>query len=404
VSTNFNGVLRSVAAVLLVGAIAGCRGSEPKGESAKPDSGKAEGGMAAMDMSNVTFTAEQIKNSSVKWAKAEAATATESVELPGELLVNEDRTARVSAPERGRVLTVNANIGDRVHRGQVLATIQSDLATGARADRAKAMAERESRQAALDFAKAARERAERLLALKAVAVQDVERARSEEAAATAALAQARADIERVDATLATMGVDPATGQIRLSAAFDGVVLARDVIPGAVVDAGAIVLVVTDPDSLWLNVAVPGIRSGNKLRFTVPSLGDESFDALVRTLAPAVDAASRTVTVRAVVTNRGGKLRPNMLTTVHLDRGQARTGVAVPDSAIQLVSGKSVVFTVMPDEKGGAMFMKREVHIDAKMRDGRQLVTGIDKGDVIVTEGAFAVKARLEQSKLKMGPM
>jgi ABC-type metal ion transport system substrate-binding protein len=49
-------------------------------------------------------------------------------------------------------------------------------------------------------------------------------------------------------------------------------------------------------------------------------------------------------------------------------------------------------------------MKREVQLETKTRDGRQIVTGIEQGDVIVIEGAFAVKARLEQSKLKMGPM
>jgi multidrug efflux pump subunit AcrA (membrane-fusion protein) len=118
----------------------------------------------------------------------------------------------------------------------------------------------------------------------------------------------------------------------------------------------------------------------------------------------VDPTSRTVSVRAVVANRGGRLRPQMLATVHLDRGQPRTGAAIPDSAIQLMAGKSVVFTVMPMDKGDVMFMKREIKLEAKTRDGRQIVSGIDKGDVIVIEGAFAVKARLEQSKLKMGPM
>jgi fructose-1-phosphate kinase PfkB-like protein len=77
-------------------------------------------------------------------------------------------------------------------------------------------------------------------------------------------------------------------------------------------------------------------------------------------------------------------------------------VAVPDGAIQLLNGKHVVFVVKPDGKGGATFVKKEIEIHAKAPDGVQIIQGIAKGDVIVIEGAFAVKAQFEKSKLQGG--
>ena len=263
------------------------------------------------------------------------------LELPGALKVDEDLTARISTPGRGRLLAIRANVGDPVARGQVLAALQSEDASAARASHAKAAADLGHQQSALEYARTARERSERLLALKAVAPQDVERARADERAAAAAVVQAQAELERATTALALLDVDPATGHMLLTSPLTGVVLSRDAASGAVVDAGTTILVVTNPDSLWLQVAVPEqiagtITPGARIRFTVLAFPSETFDARVHTLATAVDPATRTVPVRAVIANRQRRLRPEMLATVHVETGVPETGVAVPEDAIQQV--------------------------------------------------------------------
>ena len=205
-----------------------------------------------------------------------------------------------------------------------------------------------------------------------MSAQDVERARTDEKAAAAALAQAQAEIERASTALAFLDVDPTTGQIPLRSALSGVVLSRDAIAGAVVDAGATILVVTNPDSLWLQVAVPEplagtITPGAKIRFTVPAFVGEAFDARVHSLATAVDPNTRSVPVRAVIANRQRRLRPEMLATVHLDIGVPQEGVAVPDDAIQQVGERPVVFIAEPDGRGGARFTRRDIQVAAKPR-------------------------------------
>jgi len=393
-----NRTLLLLVSLVTIGVATNCRRAAPPEDSDAPP---------AATPAELTLSAEQIGHGGVKWTPAALSTVTETVELPGELKVDEDHTARISAPTRGRLLTIRANVGDRVVRGQVLAALQSEDASSARANHAKAMADLGHQQAALEYARTARERTERLLALKAVSVQDVERARTDEKAAAAALAQAQAEVERARTALALLDVDPATGQILLTAPLGGLVLSRDAAAGAVVDAGATILVITNPDSLWLQVAVPEqiagtIRPGARIRFTVPAFPAETFDARVHSLATAVDPTTRSVPVRAVIANRQRRLRPEMLATVHLDTGVPQTGVVVPDDAIQLLDERHVVFIAEPDGRGGARFTRRDIQIAAKFEGRRQIVRGVKEGELVVTTGAFAVKAQFGRSRIQIG--
>jgi cobalt-zinc-cadmium efflux system membrane fusion protein len=385
--------------ILLTGlALTACGRREPTAGPETPPSAP---------VTEVTMSAAQVGHGGIKWSPATVSSVTETIELPGELNVDEDRTVRVSAPTRGRLLTIRANVGDRVSQGQVIATLQSEEATAARADFAKATAELTNRQAALEFTQAARERAERLLVLKAIAQQDVERARTDEKAAVAAVAQAQAEMDRARTALAVLDVDPATGHIRLKSTRAGLVLSRDAMAGAVVDAGATIVVVTDPDALWLQVAVPdrlstSIKTGALLRFGVSAIPGEIFDARVHSLATSLDPATRTVLVRAGVANRQRRLRPAMLATVRLESGPQQTGVALPDEAIQMLEQRAVVFIAEPDGRGGARFKRRDVEVVAKGDDRRRIVRGVKEGELLVIEGAFAVKAQFGRAKIQIG--
>src|SRR6202040_2627060 len=136
----------------------------------------------------LTLSTEQVRHGAIRWARAELAAVSDSVETPGQLVPDEDRTSRLGAPARGRIIAIHVNVGDRVSVGQPLVTIQSQEAGSARADPAKALAELNWREAAANYTRTARDRAERLLELKAVSRQDVERARADDELARAAQA------------------------------------------------------------------------------------------------------------------------------------------------------------------------------------------------------------------------
>ena len=352
----------------------------------------------------VTLTAAQVQHGKVAWERVTLSTAATLVTVPGQLVPNEDRTSRLGAPAAGRVLSVLVQPGDRVARGQLLVTLQSPGAGTAQSDLAKARAEVTSREAQAKYAHSARERAERLLTLKAIPKQDYDRAVADDDAATAALAQARAELERATSTADQLGaIASASGEIALRSPFAGVVLARTAVPGAVIDAGAPLAVVTDASTLWLQVNAAEkfaslFRMGGRLRFVVPAYPADTFSARIDAVGAGLSPDTRTLPVRGVVPSVG-KLKAEMLATVIVEGGATVTAAIVPDDAIQLLDGKPVVFLATPDGKGGARFEARSVEV-ALRSGGRAAVSrGLSAGDVVVTHGAFAVKAQLRKGAM-----
>ncbi|HMI48771.1 MAG TPA: efflux RND transporter periplasmic adaptor subunit, partial [Gemmatimonadaceae bacterium] len=399
----------SVAAALLV-AVASCGRKTDQIKDAASDSMSAMKGMtgdttavpAAADTSSLTLTAAQIEHGKIQWAPAEIGQLSTSAVIPGTLIPNENRTARLSAPAEGRVITVRVQPGDRVGRGQLLVSLVGPGAGSAQSDVSKAAAQVVAMRAQAGYAQAARERAERLLALKAIPRQDFERAIADDESAKANLSQALSEQRRAISSAEQLGAGAsATGEMVLRSPLSGVVLSRDAQPGAVVAAGTQLISVTDPSSLWLQVNAPEklaslFRIGGVLHFSVPAYPADKFDARVSAVGAALDANSRTLLVRATVLNGNQKLKPEMLASVSVEGEGTTSASVVPDGAIQLFDGRPTVFIVKPNNIGGATFTRRTVEIGPRTGSQIAVIRGLAAGELVVTAGAFSVKAEIQK--------
>lgn len=359
---------------------------------------------ATAGANQVALTASQIQHGAVRWGPASMSSAASTATVPGELTSNEDRTSRLGAPARGRVIEVRVQPGDRVDQGQVLVTMQSTDAAMAQSDASKATAEVSSRQAQAAYATSARSRAERLLALKAIPRQEYERAVADDEQARASLTQSESELRRARSASEQLGAAAsASGEIALRALKAGVVASRSASPGTVVEAGAPLVTITDPTTLWLRVNAPEqfvylFSVGDELRFAVPAYPGELFSARINALSPGLDPETRTLAVRGVV-GSANKLKAEMLATVTVSGGPRVAAVLLPDDAVQLFAGQPTVFVVRPDGAGGARFERRSVEVGART-NGRIAVTrGLAAGELIVTSGAFAVKAAFQKGAM-----
>ncbi|MEO8624036.1 MAG: efflux RND transporter periplasmic adaptor subunit [bacterium] len=388
--------------LLTLGGVAcGRKESSQEGVEKRP-----AGADAPASPASLAFTAAQIQHGGVRWSAVTVGSSAGSATIPGTLTVNEDRTERLSAPGRGRVTAVRVQPGDRVSRGQALVTMLSTDAGMAQSDVAKATAEVTSRRAQAQYAASAHARAERLLAIKAIPRQDYERAIADDEQARAALAQGEAELHRARSTAAQLGALGAgtSGEVVLPSPMAGVVLSRSAQPGAVVEAGSPLVVVTDPSSLWLQVKAPEQLSslfakGGVLRFTVPAYPAESFTARIDAVGAGLEPETRTLAVRGVVSNATGRLKSEMLATVFVDGGPLVPAILIPDDAVQLIQGKPTVFIAHPDGKGGARFEQREVEIGARSGGRVSVTRGLLAGDIVVSAGAFAVKAEFQKGTM-----
>ena len=223
----------------------------------------------------------------------------------------------------GILRTVSVWPGDRVTQGMSLATLES-RATEHEFHEAVAsaqMAEADRQKADVELQQA-REQLRRSQALGSL----ISPAELDNARGQVVLAQARFDS-------AVAHTKSLSAQLRLSkrsvqdtvlrAPFDGVVSVRLAEPGTLVRAGTPILRLIRNDELWIRFAVPEerlaeVEIGQTLTGQLPAMGD-SFAAVVTSIAPELDGATRAVFVEARLdarTGRAGRLLAGLEARVH----------------------------------------------------------------------------------------
>lgn len=331
------------------------------------------------------------------------------MEATGKAAFNEDRQTPVFTPYAGRVVELLANRGDVVSQGQPLLIVESPELVSVENDLAAARVDQDKARIAVDTAVKSAERARALLVREAIAAKEVQLAEAD-------LARAREDQRRADAAVALyenklllFGKDQreiaqiekqppgaADRRIVIRAPITGTIVERKVGPGQYLkpDAPDPLYLIADLSSLWIMGDVyesflPHIRVGTPVRINFASFPDRSFPARISFINPTVDPLTRTVHVRAVVTNpgngrQGGILKPEMFARIRFGTAIPQSYPAVPTSAVITVNNLSAVLV----EEGGGRFRRREIRL-AREEDGYTLIeSGLKAGDRVVTKGVL----------------
>ena len=326
-----------------------------------------------------------------------ASPADHPVLLPGRLAWDEDHTSRVFAPYAGRVERLLVTVGQRVRRGQALAVLSSADIGQAQADLHKAEADQ-----ALNRGSLARVRD---------LVEGGVIARKDQDQAEADLARSSAEANRARARLAQYGVSGVSGvsgaagaaggavtqSLTLTAPLAGLVVERNSNPGAEVRtdvAGTPLFTLSDPATLWATLDLDEsqlalLKPGQTVELVTAAWPDQVFSATVLNIGAAVDAASRTVKVRARVANPDGRLKAEMFVNA---RVAAHGGLPlVPADAVFLHGEQSSVFV----PRGKGRFERRDVTVRAAGPQFLQVVAGLAAGDKVVVGGALYLNQLLD---------
>lgn len=328
----------------------------------------------------------------------------EAWQLPARLVLDPLSTQALGSIVEGRVTQVRVQPGDRVRRGQVLVTIHSHEMTAARNDLEQAVAGRAEAENAAQLATAAATRAERLFAAQAGSLADLERARATRTAAEAGLRRASAEYARAQEMVTHLqppgaiqrGVDAEDVLVR--APFDGVVVARDAEPGAVVTPGAVLVTVSRTGQVLLALSVPeaalaSAKVGSDVQFSVPAYPGRSFKARVTRVSPLLDSMSRTADVFAAVDNRSGELRGAMTASAEIFGVAGDSVIAVPMSAIQDFEGDTVVVSGVQRD-GGMLLEAIRVRVGRRSAGMAEVRRGISVGVPVVVAASAMAKAEI----------
>ena len=236
-----------------------------------------------------------------------------------------EREAQVRAQASGQVLAVYAEQGQAVRAGQPLARIDAsalvDAATSARTGVASA-------QTALEVARRNYERAQTLNQAGALSDRDLETARAQLSQAQAQAAGARSQQASAQKQL---------GNTSVRSPIAGVVSLRPVSAGDIVQPGAALFTVVDPQSMRLEASVAAdqlgqLRLGSTVRFTVNGYPGRTFTGTVQRISPAADPQTRQVPVVVTIPNDEGTLVAGLFAEGRVE-SQVRQGIFVPATAI-----------------------------------------------------------------------
>ena len=257
-----------------------------------------------------------------------AVAASASLRLPASLQAR--NSAPIYARTTGYVSRWLVDIGDPVHRGQLLAVLDApeleQQLLAARADLQTALANHQ-------LSSSTASRWDSMLAQDAVSKQASDEKRGDLAAKDAEVAAARANVARLESL---------TGFTRLSAPFDGVVTSRAVEIGTLVTGGsaaaAPLFTVADVSRIRVFVRVPQVYSteldpGMEVKLSLPEYAGRSFPATLARNSGAIDPGSGTLLVELEAPNQDRALKPGAYALATFDLRSPAKVVTLPPSAL-----------------------------------------------------------------------
>ena len=344
--------------------------------------GKAGHGREAV----IRFTDRQVGVAGITIGTAGPAHLDTFIRMPGQIMLNEDRTAHVTPRAAGAVRQVNAILGQQVRKDQVLASVASAEVALQRG----ALATAEQR---LDYARRIHASEKMLWEEKISARQDLLRAERELSEARIAVDSARQQLQALGVAGERAG--GASNLLTIRAPFDGVIVEKHITPGEVVGADTRVFTLADLSSVWADVVVPArdlelvrVGTGAVIRSIA---SDTTAPGTVSYVSPLVGEQSRSARARVVLDNPGAAWRPGLAVNVDIVTGSSDVPVAVAVEAIQTANARQVVY-----KRVGQGFVAQPVATGRS--DGRfvEITSGLRAGDAYAGAGSFAVKA--EQGK------
>jgi len=301
----------------------------------------------------------------------------DSFVLPGNVTAYTD--SPIYARTNGYLTRWYYDIGAHVKKGALLCEIASPEVDQ---QLAQAQADLGTAEATANNARIQAKRYTGLVDSNAVSRQDTDTFVNQAASTAAAVKSAQANVQRLREMVSFE---------KIYAPFDGVVTARNVDTGQLIDLGATkelfhmqalqtLRVYTNVPQAYADTA----RRGLKIDLTFPEYPGKTFQGTLVRTADAIDPTTRTLLVEIDVNNREGKLFPGSLAQVHFHAAATVTTYIVPTAALIFRRQGMQLGTVVEGNKGPVAHL---VPVIIGQDDGAtvQIVSGLNAGDKVIQD-------------------
>jgi membrane fusion protein, heavy metal efflux system len=317
--------------------------------------------------------------------------------IPARIEVDGSKVERIGSSVTGRVVSLNAIVGELVGPGQVLAHISSPELTQAQLNYLRAFSQQ-------SLADRAAERARQLVAADVIGAAELQRRESEASVARAETHAAADQLRLLGFSAGGLARLRQEGTIDSStpvtSTLRGVILERNVSKGQVVQPSDKMFVVADLSSVWVTggvseQAAQNLEKGQMVTVDVPALDEHILTGRVVFISDTVDPATRTVIVRTELNNPDKRLKPEMLATLKV-RLKPQERMIVPVDAVVRENDRDHVFV----KTGEREFKLTPVELGPAVGDKRPVNQGLRVGDVVVAQGAFHLNNERKRAELE----
>jgi len=387
---------RARAAILALISVALAYGAWRWGEGSKPELGATT--PASAEATNASTASSREKDSvdlsdsqlaSVKVEPAEERDFPVQKEAVGSIDFDEDMAVQVFTPYQGRIIALYASIGDDVKKGQTLFTIDSP-------DLLQAESTLIAAAGVLELTTRSLARLRELYKTLAVSQRDVDQAASDQQTAEGNLRAARdavrlfgktdADIDRIVANRS------ADSTLIVPSPITGRITARNAAPGLFVQPGnaPAPYTVADINIMWMLADVaeadsPAFRLGQQVQVTLSAFPGRVFDGKITTIGASVDPTTRRVLVRSEISDPQHELRSGMFANFLIRIGPPVRSPGIPPDGVVREGDGTMTVWVTADRR---RFTRRPVKIGEQYNGYRQILEGLQVGELVATEGAL----------------
>jgi cobalt-zinc-cadmium efflux system membrane fusion protein len=343
----------------------------------------------------VWLTPEQVRAAKIDVQAVELRDVDDTILTSGHVVLDDLKSGHVFSPVTGRVVRIDAQLGQHVKKNDPLAVIESPDIGNVVSDVHKAEAD-------LIASEHDYKRKKDLFEHQAASAADLEAAEDN-------WHRNRAELERArqKAYLLRLGnVSTVTQTYTLSAPVDGEVLMRNINPGIEVQGqygggtAQELFTIGEIDSVWVladvyEMDLARVHVGAPVVVTVVAYKDKTFTGQVEWLSGILDPGTRTARIRCRFANEERLLHPEMYATVQISVDEKRA-LAIPRNALLRLGDYRVVFVQTGEVGGRVKFARTPVDVDeGESSPWLEVKHGLELGQKIVVSGAILLSQRLQ---------
>ncbi len=356
----------------------------------------------------------------IKYGKIVKSSGNETYTFSGTAKANHE--TNLSFRVSGTLRSVNIKLGDRVRKGQLLATIDpSDYnisfdqalarEKGAEASMISAETQIKSAESQLITSKSNYQRVESLYENNSVPLSEYEQAKANYEAALSQFNATKAQFEASKTEVIASGKQKETAKnqvnyTRLLAPFDGVISQIGIEENEMVASGSPVAVISTEAHPQVNLGVPEIfinkiQKGQLVEIKFSVLSGKSFEGIVDEVSFAA-GSSPTYPVNVRLIKPSDEIRPGMAANVTFDFGGKSAPSAKrlisPTKAVGEDNEGNFVFVLEAQDDGNYIAKKKNIKIGTLLSTGFEVIEGLNEGDLVATAG---LKSLLDGMQVKL---